>query len=163
MKCIRHTPQDNTWYALDSLIHPHISPLTTDQDWRHHTANTQIFILLQTSHIPGPSLGARPQPTHPAPQTPDTPFDIDTSLPHSKTPIRYTHHTYQETEEPPPQSPINLTTATKPPTYPTEPQPKAPQPPPLYLPEEAPPTPHPSPESEDRHPNTSPKTEPKHY
>jgi hypothetical protein len=113
-------PQDNTWYALDSLIHPHISPLTTDQDWRTHTAHTQIFLLLQTTHIPGPCLGARPQPPHQAPQNPDTPFDIDTCLPHSMTPVRLTHHTYQDNEAAlHPHSPI---------TGPTEPKPKAPSP-----------------------------------
>jgi hypothetical protein len=68
MKCIRYIPQDNRWYTLDSLIHPHISPLTTDQDWRTHTAHTQIFLLLQTTHIPGPCLGACPQPPHQAPR-----------------------------------------------------------------------------------------------
>jgi hypothetical protein len=86
MKCLRYFPQDDMWYALDSLIQPLISPLLTDNDWQHHTAKAQIFLLLQTTHTPGPSMGA-PQPSNaPVPADPDTPFDLDAPLIISRTP-----------------------------------------------------------------------------
>jgi hypothetical protein len=76
MKCIRHFTQDQTWYALDSLIPPFVTPLRTDQQWQEHTKNAHLYVLMQTTATPGPSLGLFHRGEGPPSQTQEHPLDL---------------------------------------------------------------------------------------
>jgi hypothetical protein len=80
MKCIRYISQDSTWYALDSMLPPYITPLKTEQDWKAHTQNAQIYALVETTHYQGPPMGARNPPTTDSAPYEEHSYDIDKPL-----------------------------------------------------------------------------------
>ena len=123
MKCIRYVESDDTWYALDSMVPPYITPLTTEGRWKEHTKATEAYVLMETTHFQGPSMGAH-QPRHcphPSPATARA-YDLTGPFVIHQEPIRRVTSLYtpQELEEycpnalPQPQQPQQATSGNTP-------------------------------------------------
>ena len=81
MKCIRYIERDAAWYALDSMVPPYITPLTTTDRWKAHTTRAEIYVLMGTTHFQGPSMGAyQPRLSPPPGPEIEQPYDIDEKL-----------------------------------------------------------------------------------
>ena len=95
LKCVKYDALTDKWYAMDSMIHPYITELSTAEQWRHHTKGT-IRVLMQ-GPTPMYDEMAVPQEHRPRQTTGDTgvvdvdaqhPYDIQQALQLSRAPVR---------------------------------------------------------------------------